>query len=83
MSNNPEVLKHNPPAYIIGKQVSEGKEILVASDIDELVTVKLIEIENEWMYSNPTGMFNLSKSNMPSRTLDGFSNISYEQFKKD
>ena len=55
---NPEVIKHFPPQYIIGKQVGEPKEI--ATGAHELVSVKLYEIECEWMFSNPTGNFNLS-----------------------
>jgi hypothetical protein len=47
---------------------------------NENVIVKLVEIETEWMYSNPTGIFNLS---IPDRALrlPNYSVATYEQYK--
>ena len=67
---NPEVIAHFPPQYIVGKQVDEMTEIAVQEH--ELVTVKLMEVKNEWMYSNPTGLYNLSVPEKALRTSTGF-----------
>ena len=76
---NPEVIKHFPPQYIIGKQVDDLKEIAVEEH--ELVTVKLYEVKNEWMYSNPTGMFNLS---LPDKAVKNanYRIITYQEHKE-
>ena len=47
----------------------------------EQVTVQLLEVTNEWMYSNPTGLFNLSAADKAMRTGGGFQQMTYEQFK--
>ena len=60
---NPEVIKHWPPKYIVGRAVGEPVEI--AKEEHALVHVKLEEITCEWMYSNPTGNFNLSATHKP------------------
>lgn len=53
-----EVIRHFPPQFIPGKQVGEPK--LIKTVEDERVTVNIYEVENEFIYSNPTGLFNLS-----------------------
>ena len=60
---HPEVLPHWPPQLIIGKHLGE-EEIQVEGN--DLINIRFIEVKNEWMYSNPTGMFNLS---LPSKPL--------------
>jgi hypothetical protein len=55
---HPEVMDHWPPAYIIGAEVGEEK-VLDAYE-DDSIQVRLLEVECEYMYSNPTGMYNLS-----------------------
>ena len=47
----------------------------------EQVTVQLLEVTNEWMYSNPTGLFNLSTADKAMRTGGGFAQMTYEQYK--
>ena len=44
----------------------------IAVQEHELVTVKLIEVKNEWMYSNPTGLYNLSVPEKALRISTGF-----------
>lgn len=77
--NHPEVIPHFPPQLIIGKQVGENERVLLTEE-NENVIVKLVEIETEWMYSNPTGIFNLS---IPDRALrlPNYSVATYEQYK--
>lgn len=71
---NVEVISHWPPQYIIGKQVGEEREVALYED--DLVTVRLIELNCEFMYSNPTGFFNLSLPEKLMRTMN-YSYISY------
>jgi hypothetical protein len=56
--DHPEVLAHWPPAYILGQEV--GEEKVIDSYEDDSIQVRLLEVESEYMYSNPTGMYNLS-----------------------
>ena len=79
---NEEVIKHFPPQYIIGKQVDEMTEVAVKEH--ELVTVKLMEVKNEWMYSNPTGLYNLSIPEKALRTTSGgVYVVTYEEHKRN
>lgn len=50
----------------MGKQVGEERVILVEEN--ESVAVRLVEVDCEWMFSNPTGMFNLSIPDKAYRT---------------
>jgi len=63
---NAEVIPHFPPKYIVGRMVEQPNEILV--ERHELMSVKLREVTLEWMYSNPTGLFNLSVPEKAYRT---------------
>ena len=79
---HPEVIKHWPPKYIVGRQIGEATELLVKNH--PLVNIKLEEVTCEWMYSNPTGHFNLSATSKPLKiTEHGFQVITYERFKKE
>jgi hypothetical protein len=75
---HPEVIPHFPPQIIVGKQIGEDKVLM--TEENESVIVRLVEIECEWMYSNPTGLFNLS---VPDRALrlPNYQVATYEQFK--
>jgi len=55
----PEILPSYPPAYIIGPCDNEGGQTILVED-QLLATVTLEEIQCQYMYSNPTGLFNLS-----------------------
>jgi len=61
-----DVVKHWPPQVIVGKQVGEERVILVEEN--ESVAVRLVEVDCEWMFSNPTGLFNLSLPDKAYRT---------------
>ena len=76
---NKEIIPHYPPQYIIGKQVGEDRELARYEDDRVLVTVQ--EITCEYMYSNPTGLFNLSLPEKLMRTKN-YTFISYQQFKE-
>ena len=76
---NKEVIAHYPPQYIIGKQVGEDREL--ARYEDDCVVVTVQEICCEFMYSNPTGLFNLSLPEKLMRTKN-YTFISYQQFKE-
>ena len=56
--SHPEVIKHWRPQYILGR-VQEDLEILHEVKLEK-INVYLQELNVEWMYSNPTGEFNLS-----------------------
>lgn len=57
---------------------SDPKELM--KEEDENIEVRLLELECEYMYSNPTGMFNLSMPDSSIRTAN-FATINYEQHK--
>jgi hypothetical protein len=61
-----DVVRHWPPQVIVGKQVGEERVILVEEN--ESVAVRLVEVDCEWMFSNPTGLFNLSIPDKAYRT---------------
>jgi hypothetical protein len=73
-----EVIMHYPPQYIIGKQVNDDREIARYENEHVLVTVQ--EIDCEYMYSNPTGLFNLSLPDKLMRTKN-YTFVSYKQVK--
>lgn len=75
---HPDVSNHYPPQVIIGKQAGEERVILVEEN--ESVIVRLIEVDCEWMFSNPTGIFNLSIPDKAFRTQN-YTVMNYEQFK--
>lgn len=79
MHDSPEVIKHWPPQYLVGKQVNDDKKVLATYE-DDFCKIELFEIECEWNYSNPTGMFNLSIPEKQMRTKQ-YTNISYRDFK--
>jgi len=43
---------------IVGKQVEDDREVLV-DDSHPMVRVEIYELDCEWAYSAPTGLFNL------------------------
>jgi hypothetical protein len=65
-----EVMDHWPPEYIIGPEINDEK--VIENYEDDFVQVKLMEVQNEYMYSNPTGMFNLSLPNAGIRMSQGW-----------
>lgn len=73
--NHPEVITHFPPQLIIGKQV--GEERVLHTEENESVIVRLVECDCEWIYSNPTGIFNLSLPDKMLR-LPNYAVTSYE-----
>lgn len=73
-----DVLTHYPPQLIIGKQV--GEERVIMMEENDSVIVRLIEVDCEWMFSNPTGLFNLSIPDKAWRTPN-YSVVTYEQYK--
>ena len=54
-----EVMPSYPPAYIVGPCDNENGNTILVED-QELATVTLEEVNCQYMYSNPTGLFNLS-----------------------
>lgn len=76
--DHPDVLTHFPPQIIVGKQVGDERVILVEEN--ESVIIRLIEVDCEWMFSNPTGIFNLSIPEKAFRT-PSYTVMTYEQFK--
>ena len=65
VGSNPEVLDHFPPQYIIGQPINEAGVPVVTVE-NELVTVRMSRVEVEYMYGNPTGLYNLS---LPEKKL--------------
>lgn len=79
-TKNDEVIKHFPPQLIVGKQVSDDREYFV-DDSHPLVRVEIYELDCEWAYSAPTGMFNLQLPHIEVRA-SLYQSQSYEQYKR-
>jgi len=79
MVHHPEVSVDWPPQYIVGKQVSDAKRAIAQYE-DEFCKLELMELQCEWNYSNPTGMFNLSLPEKLYR-MPNYTHISYKQYK--
>jgi len=75
-----ELIKHWPPQVLVGKSVSDDKKVLATWE-DDKVKVELMEVECEYMYGNPTGVFNLSLPERLMRTKN-YTFISYAQYKE-
>jgi len=65
-TKNEEVIKHWPPQLVVGKQVADDREYLV-DDSNPLVRVEIFELDCEYAYSAPTGMFNLQLPHIEAR----------------
>jgi hypothetical protein len=74
------VIKHWPPQVLVGKSTSTDDKKVLAKFEDDYVKVELMEVECEYMYGNPTGVFNLSLPERLMRTKN-YAFISYAQFK--
>lgn len=77
MPLNPAVIRHCPPQLIIGEQTSSLKNEISSYEDDE-VRVQLLEIECQYIYSNPTGVYNLSLPQKEFRDAN-FRRISYAE----
>jgi len=66
-ASSKEVIKHFPPQLVIGRPVAVEKEIFV-QDTDPRVKVQIFEVEHEYAYSAPTGLFNLAAPHIARRT---------------
>ena len=75
-----EVIGHFPPQLIVGKQVEEEREIFSYDD-HELVRVQILEVDCEYGYSAPTGLFNLQLPTIEVRTSH-YQTQSYEAYKR-
>lgn len=75
-----EVIKHFPPQLIVGKQVADDREVFVY-DSDPLVRLEIFELDCEYAYSAPTGLFNLQLPHIEMRT-SLYRTESYSQYKK-
>lgn len=62
-----EVIKHFPPQLIIGPPVAADREIY-SLDSDPNVRVQMFEVDHEYAYSAPTGLFNLAAPHVGRRT---------------
>lgn len=82
---NEEVIDHYPPQYIIGQALSDARGDPVAEFENEAVVVRMFKVEVEYMYGNPTGLYNLS---LPDRKLRNYLNYkaperTYAQWKRE
>ena len=75
-----EVIPSYPPTYIVGPCTPELPSTVILEKDTELATVTLVEVNCEYMYSNPQGLFNLSAPEKMWRTPT-YSNISYNSWK--
>ena len=75
-----DAIPHYPPQLVIGRQTFEENEVLVF-DEDPLVTVTVFEQLNDYNYSNPTSMFNLSLPHLEVRA-NLYQTQSYVQYKR-
>lgn len=83
VGSNEEVLDHYPPLYIIGQPIDSMQNVIYEEDIDD-VSVKIIALTCEYMYSNPTGLYNLSLPDLKLRNHLNFKakEQNYVQWKK-
>jgi len=79
-TNSSEVIQHYPVQLIVGKQVGEEREVFV-HDEDPYVKVQVFEVDCEYAYSAPTGLFNLQVPHVELRA-SLYQTQSYEQFKR-
>ena len=79
-TNNDEVIKSFPPQLIVGKQVEDDREIYL-DDSNPLVRVEIYELDCEYAYSAPTGLFNLQLPHIEARA-SLYQSQSYEQYKR-
>jgi hypothetical protein len=75
-----EVIRHFPPQLVIGRPVAAEREIF-ALDAESHVRVRIFEIDHEYAYSAPTGLFNLAAPHVARRT-NHYSIETYEQHAK-
>lgn len=75
-----EVIRHFPPQLVIGAQGDE-REIFVM-DSDPHVRVQIFEVDHEYAYSAPTGLFNLAAPHVGRRTHH-YAIETYEQHAKN
>jgi len=80
IQGHPEVISHWPPQVLVGKTTNDEKTLLASYD-DQYVRVEIFEVSCEYMYGNPTGVFNLSLAEKLMRTKN-YTFISYAQFKE-
>lgn len=54
---------------------------LYFEDVNNLITVRIYEVSNEYMFSNPTGLFNIS---IPEKKLQNknYQLVSYQMYKE-
>jgi len=69
-TKNPEVMKHFPPRLIVGAAGAE-REIHVWED-DPRVKVELIEVDCDYAYSAPTGLFNVQVPHLALKVGQGY-----------
>jgi hypothetical protein len=63
-----EVIRHFPPLVLLGPPVAPGSEReIYCYDADPLVRVQLFEVDHEYAYSAPTGLFNLAVPHLGRR----------------
>lgn len=77
------MLDHFPPQYIIGSPLNDPMEP-VAVEENDYVTVRMYKVEVEYMYGNPTGLYNLS---LPEKRVHNqldfrLPDLNYAQYKK-
>lgn len=62
-----EAIRHFPPQLIVGKQVADEQEVFVY-DKDPFVRLQIFQLDCEYAYSAPTGLFNLQLPHIELRT---------------
>lgn len=82
VGTNKEVMDHYPPQYLVGSCIEDMTREIFVEETD-MCTVRMFALVNEYMYSNPTGQFNLSlpQRKIRSHLLPG-GGLSYIDLKK-
>lgn len=83
MPNHPEVHRSWPPHYLVGKQVQDEPTTQLAEYEDDFCKVQLLEVPCEFMFSNPTGAYNLSVPEKLLHNSSTYTYMSYQQFKNE
>ena len=78
---HPEVIAHWPPQFIVARQTAQPS--LTQVIMTDKVSIKFQEIECEWQYSNPTGIFNLSCVSKPYKQRMHDRPLYYKKMKEE
>ena len=76
----PEVIPSFPPTYIVGPTIFDAGRVILTKDT-ELATVYIEELSCEFMYSIPSGQFNLTVPDKMWRNPQTYQQMGYQSWR--